>query len=168
MDEPSFACYISFHDIIFRVASRKSRSLKPADYQSLSEFRHQIRKFLCFSEQAAERAGIEARQHQLLLAIKGMPKGRRPRIADLAERLQVKHHSTVELVNRLVRAGHVRRHRAADDRREVLVSLTVRGEKILHALSLHHRAELRLRGPALITALNRVLGQPGKIKRSEE
>ncbi len=141
------------------MAAGKSRSLNPTDYQSLSEFRYQIRKFLCFSEQAAERAGIEARQHQLLLAIKGMPTERRPRIADLAERLQVKHHSAVELVNRLVRAGYVRRHRAADDRREVLVSLTAKGEKVLHSLSLHHRAELRLRGPALITALHRVLGR---------
>lgn len=140
------------------MTTSERRSLKTNDYQSLSEFRYQIRKFLCFSEQAAERAGIEPRQHQLLLAIKGMPKERRPRIADLAERLQVKHHSAVELVNRLARAGHVKRHRAADDRREVLVSLTPKGEKVLHALSLHHRAELRLRGPALLTALHRVLG----------
>ena len=160
MKEFSPAPYISFHDIIAIVTTGKLRSLKPSDYQSLSEFRYQIRRFLCFSEQAAERAGIEPRQHQLLLAIKGMPKERRSRIADLAERLQVKHHSTVELVNRLARAGYVRRHRAADDRREVLVSLTAKGEKILHALSLHHRAELRLRGPALITALHRVLGRP--------
>jgi DNA-binding MarR family transcriptional regulator len=150
---------ISAHDTISIVVRRESSILKDADYQSLSEFRYQIRKFLCFSEQASKHAGIEPRQHQFLLALKGMPEGRRPRIADLAERLKVKHHSAVELVNRLAKAGYVRRHHAADDRREVLVSLTPRGAKLLHALSLHHRTELRLRGPALIDALNRVFGQ---------
>jgi len=148
------------------VTKRNQPPLRAADYQSLSEFRYQIRRFLCFSQQAAERAGIESRQHQLLLAIKGMPKARRSRIVDLAERMQVKHHSAVELVNRLVRAGHVRRHRSSEDQREVLVSLTAKGERTLHALSIHHRAELRLRGPALIAALNRVLGQPARVHRS--
>jgi len=77
----------------------------------------------------------------------------RPRIGELAERLQLRHHSTVELVNRLSTAGYVRRHRAGEDRREVLLSLTPSGEKILKELSLYHRAELRIQGPALISAL---------------
>jgi len=128
-----------------------------ADYESLAEMRYQIRRYLHFSEEASRKAGLEPRQYQLLLAIKGLPKGVRPRIGELAERLQIQHHSTVELVNRLSAGGYVRRHRADDDRREVLLSLTVRGEKILHKLFLHHQAELRLRGPALVAALRRAV-----------
>lgn len=124
-----------------------------ADYQALAELRYQIRRFVHFSEQASRTAGLEPQQHQLMLALKGLPKGVRPRIGELAERLQIRHHSTVELVNRLSAAGHVRRHRAGEDRREVLLSLTPSGEKILKELSLHHRAELRIQGPALISAL---------------
>lgn len=124
-----------------------------ADYQALAEVRYQIRRFVHFSEQASRTAGLEPQQHQLMLALKGLPKGVRPRIGELAERLQIRHHSTVELVNRLSTAGHVRRHRAGEDRREVLLSLTPSGEKILKELSLHHRAELRIQGPALISAL---------------
>lgn len=124
-----------------------------ADYQALAELRYQIRRFLHFSEQASRTAGLEPQQHQLMLALKGLPKGVRPRIGELAERLQLRHHSTVELVNRLSTAGYVRRHRAGEDRREVLLSLTPSGEKILKELSLYHRAELRIQGPALISAL---------------
>ena len=72
-----------------------------ADYQALAELRYQIRRFVHFSEQASRTAGLEPQQHQLMLALKGLPKGVRPRIGELAERLQIRHHSTVELVNRL-------------------------------------------------------------------
>ena len=127
-----------------------------ADYQALAELRHQIRRFLHFSEQAARRAGLEPRQHQLMLAVKGLPDRARPRIAELAERLQLEHHSTVELANRLAKRGHIRRQ-AGEDRREVLLRLTPKGEKVLRKLSLHHQDELRTRGPALIAALKRVM-----------
>jgi DNA-binding MarR family transcriptional regulator len=128
-----------------------------ADYQSLAELRYQIRRFLHFSEQAARKAGIEPRQHQLMLAIKGLPERLRPRVAELARRLQIRHHSAVELVNRLSAAGYVRRRRGGEDRREVLLSLTPKGEKMLRKLALHHRAEFRVQGPALIVALRRVI-----------
>lgn len=133
-----------------------------SDYQSLAEFRYQIRRFIRFSEEAARRAGIEPRQHQLLLAIKGLPPQERPRIGVLAERLQLQHHSTVELANRLARRGYVRRVRERDDRREVLLNLTPKGEKLLGGLSLDHRAELRTAGPTLMASLLRVLkaGKP--------
>jgi len=133
------------------------RTLTVADYQSLAELRYQIRRFLHFSEEASRKAGLEPRQHQLMLALKGLPEGVRPRIGELAERLQIQHHSTVELVNRLSSGGYVRRERGGEDRREVLLSLTPRGEKVLKELSLHHRAELRTQGPALIAALRRVV-----------
>jgi DNA-binding MarR family transcriptional regulator len=133
------------------------RSLTLADYQSLAELRYQIRRFLHFSEQTAREAGLEPRQHQLMLTLKGLPVGTRPRIGELAERLQIQHHSTVELVNRLAAGGYVKRHRGGEDRREVLLALTSKGEKILRTLSLHHKAELRMQGPALVAALKRAM-----------
>jgi DNA-binding MarR family transcriptional regulator len=128
-----------------------------SDYESLAELRHQIRLFLSFSEQAARAAGLEPRQHQLMLGLKGLPAKARPTIGELAERLQIQHHSAVELVNRLAAAGYIRRARAGEDRREVLLSLTPKGERVLRQLSLHHRAELRSAGPALVKALRRAM-----------
>lgn len=139
------------------------------DYQALAEFRHQIRRFLRFSERAARNAGLEPRQHQLLLALKGLPPEVRPKIAEVAERLQIQHHSAVELVNRLETGGFVKRERGVQDRREVLLQLTARGEKVLRDLSLHHRAELRSQGPALLDTLQDLIensgASPGKRRK---
>lgn len=126
-------------------------------YQSLAELRYQIRRFLHFSEQAARKAGLEPHQHQLMLALKGLPKSVRPRVRELAERLQIEHNSTVELVNRLSGRGLIRRREAGHDRREVLLELTPKGEKVLRELSLHHKEELRVQGPALLIALKRAM-----------
>ena len=138
------------------------------DYQALAEFRFQLRKFFHFSEQAAKGARLEPRQYQLMLAVKGLPKDRRPRIRDLAELLMVEHHSMVELVNRLESGGYVRRSRGDEDRREVLVSLTSKGERILRDLALSHHTELSTRGPALIAALKRVMHTSQKQGRKTE
>ena len=127
------------------------------DYQALAEFRFQLRNFFHFSEQVAREAHLEPRQYQLMLAVKGLPKNRRPRIRDLAELLMVEHHSMVELVDRLESAGYVHRSRGEQDRREVLVSLTPKGERVLRDLALSHHTELSTRGPALIAALKRVM-----------
>src|ERR1700692_596545 len=126
------------------------RKLTLSDYQALAEFRYQIRKFLHFSERAVQSAGLERGQYQLMLAIKGMPEGVRPRIRELANRMQIQHHSAVELVNRLGRGGYGRRERAAEDRREVLLALTAKGERVLGDLALHHHEELRSAGPSLV------------------
>jgi DNA-binding MarR family transcriptional regulator len=142
-------------------------TLTRSDYQSLAELRHQIRKFLYFSEQAARKAKMEPRQHQLLLAIKGLPQHLSPRIGVLAERLQLRHHSAVELANRLSKGGYVRRQRDREDRREVLLNLTAKGEKVLRELSLDHRQELRAAGPELMTALQRVLGASKHSRQSK-
>lgn len=131
------------------------------DYESLAQLRYQIRKFLHFSEENARVAGLEPRQHQLLLALKGLPRDVRPRIAELAERLQIQHHSAVELVNRLVSGGYVRRRKAGEDRREVLLALTPKGEKVLRNLALHHKDELKRQGPDLVRALKHVMGNTG-------
>ena len=133
------------------------KKLTLSDYQALAEFRYQIRKFLHFSEHAVQAAGLERGQYQLMLAIKGMPAGVRPRIRELATRMQIRHHSTVELINRLEAGGYVRRERAQDDRREVLLALTSRGERILAELALHHHEELRSAAPTLVAALRRLM-----------
>ncbi len=137
------------------------KDLTRRDYESLAEFRHQIRRFLGFSERAARKAGLEPRQHQLLLAIKGLPPSVRPKIGELADRLQIQHHSAVELVNRLEAGGLLRRERSPEDRREVHLQLTSRGEKVLRELTLHHREELRSQGPALLESLDQLVS-PGK------
>ena len=140
------------------------KTLPLPDYQALAELRYQIRSFLHFSEEAARRAGLEPRQHQLLLALKGLPKDVRPRIAELATRLKLRHHSTVELTNRLAGGGFVKRQRAGEDRREVLLSLTAKGERVLRELSLHHKAELRSQGPALVASLKRLMPRARKSR----
>src|SRR5579864_3320189 len=138
------------------------KKLTLSDYQALAEFRFQIRRFLHFSERAVKAGGLERGQYQLLLAIKGMPSGVRPRIRELADRMQIQHHSAVELVNRLEAGGYVRRDRAQKDRREVLLELTPKGEKVLGELALHHHDQLRSAGPALVGPLRRVMltGEP--------
>jgi DNA-binding MarR family transcriptional regulator len=137
------------------------KKLTLSDYQALAEFRFQIRRFLRFSEQVVKQAGMERGQYQLMLAIKGMPAGIRPRIRELANRMQIRHHSAVELVNRLEAGGFVHRSRAEDDRREVLLALTPKGEKVLSELALHHHDEIRSAGPALVTALRRIMWEGG-------
>src|SRR5579863_7845406 len=112
--------------------------ISAAGYRQLAEFRYRIRQFLHKSEEAARENGIEPQQHQLLLAIKGLPEGTRPTVTVLASRLCLRHHSTVELINRLADHGAVVRRSSDKDRREVLVELTPYGEEILRKLSLLH------------------------------
>jgi DNA-binding MarR family transcriptional regulator len=137
------------------MASRED--IQVQDYQSLSEFRYHIRKFLRASEQILRTAGLKPQQYQLLLAIKGLPDGSLGTIGELAERLQIQHHSTVELVDRLSTRGLVKRRRAGDDRRQVLVELTPKGEKLIREMALYHREELRVNGPGLVGSLKKVL-----------
>lgn len=134
----------------------EGRAIGIDDYRALAEFRYQIRRFLRFSEEAARHAGLEPQQHQLLLAVKGMPEDRRARIGEIAERLQIQHHSAVELVDRLSANGLIVRKRSPEDRREVLISLTAKGERVLRELSMHHQSELRNSLPELVTSLKRV------------
>lgn len=123
------------------------------DYTALAEFRYEIRRFLNFSEQAARGAGIESQQHQALLAIKGFFDGTGATVGALAEKMQIQHHSAVELSNRLEAHRLISRNRDSKDRRQVHLRLTLRGEKLLHDLSAAHREELRSAGPRLIAAL---------------
>ncbi|HEU5453853.1 MAG TPA: MarR family transcriptional regulator [Terriglobales bacterium] len=135
------------------------------DYQAMAEFRYQIRRFLRFSEGAARQSGLEPQQYLLLLALKGLPDGRRGRIGEIAERLQIQHHSTVELVDRLEKRGMVRRQRSDQDRREVLLELTPRGDKVLRDLALYHREELRELAPGLVRSLKKAISGAGRSAR---
>lgn len=138
------------------------------NYQALADFRYEIRRFLNFSEQAARAAGIEPQQHQALLAVKGLPEAHRATVGVLAERLQIQHHSAVELVDRLEAHGLLKRVRSRTDRREVLLRVTRRGTELLNELSLPHRAELRAAGRTLLRALETAMthaGRPGNSRR---
>ncbi len=136
------------------------------EYRSLADFRYQIRRFLGFSEEQVRAAGMEPQQHQLLLAIKGLPDGAAATIGELAERLHLKHHSTVELVNRLEKLGYVAREGSEQDRRQVMVHLTRSGAGILRQLSIAHHQELEVAGPRLAKALRAIARQHGAKKRS--
>jgi DNA-binding MarR family transcriptional regulator len=136
---------------------RHGRDLPLSTYRSLSEFRHQVRCFLRYSEDAARAHDIEPQQHQLLLAIKGLPKGKLPTIGELAGRLQLKHHSTVDLIDRLEKSGRIVREAGTEDRRQVLVRLTLEGERILRELSVEHQVELTKVGPKLMRALGEAI-----------
>jgi DNA-binding MarR family transcriptional regulator len=141
-----------------------SEQLTLRDYRALARFRALLRKFLKFSEGAARSAGLHPHQHQLLLAAKGVPEGELPTIGVLARMLQLRHHSTVELVDRLARRGLVERFRSETDRRRVIVRITAHGEKILRRLSLKHRAELRTARVGLINALMTLFDEGGVLK----
>lgn len=125
-------------------------------YGVLEEFRYDIRRFLNFSERAARRAGVEPHQHQALLAIKAA-QGTKATVGFLAKRLLIQHHSAVELSDRLEKKNLIRRSRGETDRRQVFLSLTGKGEKLLQQLSQMHRNELQTAGPRLLNALQAVV-----------
>src|SRR5437868_2810249 len=135
---------------------RKSRpAISLADYQRLSEFRYLIRRFLEFSQVQANDAGLTPRQHQALLAIKGYSGGAPVTVGDLAERLRIRHHSAVELVNRLAEAGLVVRDQDKTDNRRVLLQLTPLADDRLAELSAAHLDELSRIEPMLRRLLSR-------------
>jgi DNA-binding MarR family transcriptional regulator len=127
------------------------------DFRALAAFRYEIRKFLAFSEAAARAAGIEPQQHQLLLALHGLPADSRPTIGTVAERLCLKHHTTVALVDKLELRELVTRERSPTDRREVLVRLTTNGLALLGKLSDLHREQLGTVGPRMVVALTEIV-----------
>ena len=134
------------------------QELSLSEYRTLAEFRYQLRRFLRFSEEAARSVGLEPQQHQLLLALKGLPEGRAATVGELAERLQIQHHSTVELINRMVERDLIERSRDENDQRRVNISLTAKGDEVLRKLSLVTHKELRTTGPALVRTLMAVIG----------
>jgi DNA-binding MarR family transcriptional regulator len=118
-------------------------SLTKTDFEQLSEFRYQMRRFERFSEQAAQGEGVTPLQYLLLLHVKGYPGREWATIGELAERLQAQHHGVVALVSRCEALGLVRRQASDADRRQVEVHLEKNGEKLLARLAALHRAELK-------------------------
>lgn len=140
-----------------RYNARVATRVRAGEYEALAEIRYRIRRFLVFSEESARAGGLEPQQHQLLLAVRGLPRDLAPTIGTLAERLQIKHHSAVELVNRSCEKGLVDKRTSERDRRQVLVEITPEGERLLETLALAHRRELRAAAPALVGALNALI-----------
>ena len=135
--------------------------LVKAQYEMLAEFRYALRQFIHFSEAAAQAAGITAQQHQALLAIKGFPGRDSVTVGELAERLQLRHHSAVGLVDRLVAEKLVARAPSTEERRRVFIQLTSRGESVLAKLSSVHRQQLRRMGPDLGRLLKQLVRVDG-------
>jgi DNA-binding MarR family transcriptional regulator len=138
------------------MAARKQ--LTKVEYETLAAFRFALRQFLRFSEEAALAANLTPQQHQALLAIKGFPERDLINVNDLAERLQLRHHSVVELIDRLETEKLVKRAPDESDGRKVLIGLTVHGERVLEKLSEVHREQLDRIGPQLTHLLNELTG----------
>jgi DNA-binding MarR family transcriptional regulator len=112
------------------------------EFEAIAAFRYAIRRFLRYTETAVRKEHITPQQHQLLLAIKGFPERDYARVSELAERLQMRQHSMVGLIDRTEAQGLVRREQSTADRRQVYVHLTPAGEEVLYRLSMQHRREL--------------------------
>jgi DNA-binding MarR family transcriptional regulator len=124
--------------------------------RTLAEFRHELRRFLHFSELAAAGAGLQPQQHQLLLQVAGAPDGAEVTISYAAERLSLKHNSTVELVDRSEREGLLSRTADGVDKRRALLRVTRKGARILSQLSVVHARELNEMAPRLVKALRQI------------
>src|SRR5262244_283969 len=142
------------------MAPRDSRTFtRPLDYHALADLRYQIRRFLRIREVAAREAGVAPQQYLLLLQIKGLEGREVSTVGVLAERLQIRHHAAVQLVNRLVRRDMVERRRDGRDRREVMVNVRPAGERLLRRLASYSVDELTTEGPRLVSSLNRLVLQ---------
>jgi DNA-binding MarR family transcriptional regulator len=127
-----------------------------ADYRALANFRYALRQFLAFSGDAAQSVGLTPQQHQAMLSIIGAPEGQAVTIGFVAKRMLLKHHSMVELVDRLVELNLVARQQDAADRRKVLLSLTPKAKRLLTKLSAAHLQELRQIRPVFADLLERL------------
>jgi DNA-binding MarR family transcriptional regulator len=132
--------------------------LTKRQFERIAAFRHTLRRFLRHSEKAVRNQGVTSQQYHLILAIKGFPKRNFASVGELAEQLQRNHHSVVELINRTERLGLVKRRPSTEDRRQVFVELTVKGERLLERLVHEHRAEYRILHSSLTTLMENRLG----------
>ena len=133
------------------------KPLASAEYSALAEFRYQIRRYLRYMEEEARANGLHPQQYQLLLAIKGLPKGKSPTVSALAERMQMNHNSMVGLVNRCEKRGLIQRTRSGDDRRQVTLAITRQGDLVLRQQANASRNELGSITPILFDSLERLM-----------
>ena len=143
--------------MLLKKAERRYR-LQTSDYARLAKFRHALREFLHFSEDAAAAAGLTAQHYQAMLILRACPEDRRVTINDLAHELLIKHNSAVGLVDRLVEEGLVVRQPSSADRRKVELRLSARGRQVLSKLAGMHRSELQRIGPVLKRLLGAASG----------
>jgi DNA-binding MarR family transcriptional regulator len=136
-----------------------------SDYRALAELRYRIRLFLSEGDAAARRVGLEPQQYLLLLAVRGLPEGTKATIQAVAERLALKHNSTVELIDRLETRGYVSRIQSREDRRNVLLKLLPRGDRLVERVARERLTELRSGGEALSDALDTLLGRNPSSRR---
>ena len=134
-----------------------AEKITAAEYRALAQLRFLIRKFVGGGDAVARKAGLEPQQYQLLLCIRGMPAAEDATIRALADRLNLKHHSAVELIDRSEQHGYVRRSRSREDRRRVLVTLQPGGLKLLEKVASHRIGELRATGAAFVEAISLLL-----------
>jgi len=155
----------------FRLAFHRPpllHSLQPNDlmtkahYEMMAELRYSLRRFFRLSEEIALAAGATPQQYQSLLAIKGLPGRDQITIGELAEQLQIRHHSAVGLANRLVSEGYAQRVRGSTDRRQVFLALTPKGEALLEKLAATHGEEWMRIAPHLKTLLTKLRNQQAR------
>jgi len=132
-----------------------SPPMSTEDYQALAAFRYALRQFLQFSEEQARRGGVSPQQYLAMIAVRGHPGGDRVTVSDLAERLRIRHHSAVGLIDRMVAQGLMVRQPGQGDRRQVFVTLTDRGAELLEPLAAAHRDQLQRIGGDLRQILDR-------------
>lgn len=156
-------------DLVTMKKENSAIRISIADYRALAELRYRIRHFLRESDAAALELGLGAQQYLLLLTVRGLPQEMKPTIRILAERLGLKHNSTVELINRMEWRGYVRRRRSREDRRCVLVTLLPQGEKLLEQVARQRITQMRAGGVELVDAMTAILGyKPRRRTCSEE
>jgi DNA-binding MarR family transcriptional regulator len=142
-----------------RTPKRQTRSIDISYYRALAAFRYHIRQYLDFSDQAAKAIGLEPKQYQLLLAIKGLPEASDPTVGTIAKQLHIRHHSAVELINRAESNSFVRRERVGNF---VVVQLTSKGERALSRAVETRLKELQIAGPVLVDALRQLIGKASR------
>jgi|SRR5690348_2937486 len=135
----------------------RPKPLAPTEYIALAEFRYQIRRYLRYMEEEARANGHHPQQYQLLLAIKGLPKGKEPTVTTLAERMQMNHNSMVGLINRCEKRGLIRRTQSSHDRRQVTLGITSQGDLVLRQQANASRRELGSITPVLFDSLERLM-----------
>jgi DNA-binding MarR family transcriptional regulator len=151
--------------IVLRYTLILTMRIATANYRALAALRYRIRLFLSEGDAAARRVGLEPQQYLLLLAVRGLPKGEKATIHVLAERLMLKHNSTVELIDRLETRRYLRRTRSREDRRCVLVKLLPRGKQLVERVARERLTEMRAGGEALSDALDMLIGRQPKPVR---